>query len=341
MDRNYKVFKDKWIQMNKQKDLIIYQLENGALELRADFATETVWATQKEIARIFGVDRTVVNKHVKNIFKDDELDKKVVCANFAYTTKHGAIEGKTQTRKQTFYNLDIVLAVGYRTNSSKAISFRKWATQTLKQHITQGYTINESKVENDPNFLVDVVSKIQKLAQKQINNDDVLELIKSFSYTWFSLQSYDEQKFPKTDTTKDINIAANQLYQDIAKLKTDLIIKKEATNFFAQEKTKGNLESIVNNVFQNVFGQELYPSIEEKAAHLLYFIVKNHPFNDGNKRSGAFAFIWLLKIFEYTHRITPETLATLTILIAESHPTDKDKMIGMILLLLAGNKNII
>ncbi|QIV96820.1 Fic/DOC family protein [Allofrancisella inopinata] len=326
--------------MSKQKDLIIYQLENGALELKADFETDTIWASQKDIANIFSIDRTVVNRHINNIFKDAELDESLVSANFAHTTKHGALDNKTQTREIKFYSLDIILAVGYRTNStnsSKAIQFRKWATQTLKQHIIQGYTVNESKVENDPNFLIEVMSKIKVLAQKQINNNDTLELIKTFSYTWFSLQSYDEQKFPKTNTTNDISISVDNLYKDLAQLKIDLITKKEATALFAQEKTKASLESIVNNVFQNVFGQELYPSVEEKCAHLLYFIIKNHPFNDGNKRSGAFAFIWLLQKFEYNHRITPETLATLTILIAESQPKDKDKMIGMILLLLAGH----
>lgn len=235
-----------------------------------------------------------------------------------------------------FYSLDVILAIGYKTNSVKAIKFRKWATQILKQHITQCYTINQLRIENDPNLLVDIISKLQASAQKQINNDDILELIKTFSYTWFSLQSYDEQKFPKTNTSTDIEISVQQLYKDIQKLKENLMNKNEATTLFAQEKSKGSLESIIKNVFQNVFGQELYQSIEEKAAHLLYFTVKNHLFNDGNKRTGAFTFIWLLKKFNYSHRITPEALATLTILIAESQPADKDKMIGMILLLLAG-----
>ena len=318
--------------MSEKKDLIIYQLESGALELKADFSTETVWANQKDISLIYGKDQSVISRHIRNIFKDGEVDEK---------SNMQKMHIANSDKPVVYYSLDIVLAVGYRVSSSKAIMFRKWATQTLKQHITQGYTINQVRVEKDPNLLVEVMSKIQNLAQKQINNDDILELIKTFSYTWFSLQSYDEQKFPKTDTTSDIDFSIKDLYQDLQQLKADLINKKEASPLFAQEKSKGNLESIVNNVFQNVFGQELYPSVEEKSAHLLYFIIKNHPFNDGNKRSGAFAFIWLLQKFNYSHKITPETLATLTILIAESQPNDKGKMIGMILLLLAGNKNAI
>ena len=321
-----------------EKELIIYQLENGALELRADYSAETVWASQKQIADIFDIDRTVVSRHINNIFKDSELDEKVVCADFAHTTSHGALKNKLQTRTMRFYSLDIILAVGYRTTSVKAIQFRKWATQTLKQHIKQGYTVNQSIVENNPNFLVDVISKLNSTA-KNIDNDDISELIRMFSYTWFSLQSYDEQKFPKTNTSSDIEISTDQLYKDVASLKSDLIRKREATSFFAQEKTKDSLGSIIKNIFQNVFGEELYPSVEEKAAHLLYFVVKNHPFNDGNKRTGAFAFIWLLSKLKYSHQINPEALATLTVLIAESNSKDKDKMIGMILLLLAGKKS--
>tara|TARA_B110000091_G_C13820600_1_gene480563 strand:+ start:655 stop:1635 length:981 start_codon:yes stop_codon:yes gene_type:complete len=322
------------IQENHNK--IIYQSETGALELKTDSKSETVWANQKDIANIFNIDRTVVNRHINNIFKDDELDEKQVCAIFAHTTKHGALKDKTQTRSLKFYSLDIILAVGYRSSSSKAILFRKWATQTLKQHITQGYTINQSRVEHDPNLLVDVISKLQNTAHSKVDNDDTLGLIQTFSYAWFSLQSYDQQNFPKTETSTDIVISTEEIYKDVAQLKQHLIEKGEATYFFAQEKTKNSLESIVKNVFQNVFGQELYPSVEEKAAHLLYFVVKNHPFNDGNKRTGAFAFVWLLKKLQYAHKITPEALATLTILIAESSPTDKDKMVGMILILLAG-----
>ena len=314
--------------------LAIYQSSTGAIELKADSDAETIWATQKEIASIFGIDRTVVVKHITNIFKDKELEEKVVCANFAHTTVHGAIPGKTQTREQKFYNLDIILSIGYRTSSSKAIQFRKWATQTLKQHITQGYTINPNRIKQNHKAFLQALEDVKLLANNNIKVDDALELIKTFSYTWFSLQSYDEQKFPTSKNDDDIDVSIGKLYRNLSELKFNLIAKGEATPLFAQEKSKNSLESIVNNVMQEVFGEKMYPSVEEKAAHLLYFVIKNHPFNDGNKRSGAFAFIWFLNDLGYKHRITPETLATLTILIAESPPKDKEKMIGMILLLL-------
>ncbi|MFA7204559.1 MAG: Fic family protein, partial [Candidatus Caldatribacteriota bacterium] len=171
---------------------------------------------------------------------------------------------------------------------------------------------------------------------QNIQTGDILDLIKSFSYTWFSLDRYDKNSFPKTGTKKKINITSEELSRSLANLKTELINREEASEMFAQEKKLGNLEGIIGNIFQAVFGQDVYKTIEEKAAHLLYFIIKNHPFNDGNKRSGAFTFIWFLNKarFNFRDRINPESLATLTILIAESSPKDKEKMIGIILLLL-------
>jgi death-on-curing family protein len=171
---------------------------------------------------------------------------------------------------------------------------------------------------------------------KNLKTGDVLELIKSFSYTWFSLDNFDKGKFPIIGSKKSIKINAKELMQDIAILKAELIAKKEATTIFATEKNQGALEGILGNVFQSVFGEDAYSSLEKKAANLLYFIVKNHPFNDGNKRSGAFAFIWFLQKakFEFQSKINPQTLAILTILIAESNPKEKDKIIGLILTLL-------
>ncbi len=324
------------------KKLAIYQTKDGALELREDIDTETIWANKKQIAEIFGIDRSVVSRHIKNIFSDKEIDKKVAYAKFAHTTEHGAIKGKTQTHEIEFYNLDIILAVGYRTNSARAIEFRKWATKTLKKHIIQGFTINPNRIEKNHQAFLQTVEDIKFLAQNNQNlqTKDILELIKSFSYTWFSLDSYDKDKFPKKGTKKSVEITAEELERDLQKLKQELIAKKEATDIFGQEKQKGNLAGIVGNVFQTVFGKDAYETIEEKSAHLLYFIIKDHPFNDGNKRSGAFAFIWFLQKagFHFQNKITPETLATLTILIAESHPKEKEKMVGIVLLLLQFEK---
>jgi death-on-curing family protein len=317
---------------------LIYQAKDGAIELKSFVKTQTIWASKKQIAQIFGVDRSVVSKHIKNIFLDQELDQKVVCANFAQTTSHGAIKGKAQTNNLEHYNLDIILAVGYRTKSSLAIEFRKWATRTLKKHITEGFTINKKLISQNHQKFLKAIEDIKILSNnnKNLKTGDVLELIKSFSYTWFSLDNFDKGKFPIIGSKKSIKINAKELMQDIAILKAELIAKKEATAIFATEKNQGALEGILGNVFQSVFGEDAYSSLEKKAANLLYFIVKNHPFNDGNKRSGAFAFIWFLQKakFEFQSKINPQTLAILTILIAESNPKEKDKIIGLILTLL-------
>ncbi|MBU0661579.1 virulence protein RhuM/Fic/DOC family protein [Patescibacteria group bacterium] len=309
--------------------LAIYQTKDGALELRQDFENETIWATQAQIAFIFGIERSVITKHINNLFKTKEIIEKSNVQNLHIANSDKPVK---------FYSLDIILAVGYRTKSSKAVEFRKWATKTLKEHITQGFTINPNRIEKNHQAFLRAVENIKLLAQnnQNVQTSDILELIKSFSYTWFSLDSYDKASFPKQGTKKEIQITAEELQNDLQKLKKDLIDKKEATKMFAQEKHKGSLTGIVGNVFQTIFGQDAYETLEEKSAHLLYFIIKNHPFNDGNKRSGAFAFVWFLQKagFNFQSKITPETLATLTILIAESDPKDKDKMIGIILLLL-------
>ncbi len=323
---------------NQLKQLVIYQGKNGAIEFRGDFNRETIWGTQKQIAEVFGVDRSVVTKHIKNIFKDAELDKKLVCAKFAHTTQHGAIKGKTQTKEVEFYNLDIVLAVGYRTNSARAIEFRKWATKTLKQHILDGYTINKKRIGQNYEKFMQAVADVKALlpAGNRVSTEDVLELINAFAGTWFSLDAYDTDTFPKSGSTKKkVRFTADELSEALGELKQDLIAKKQATELFGQEKNKNTIEGIIGNVFQSAFGKDVYPSAEKKAAHLLYFMIKNHPFTDGNKRSGAFAFVWFLrKAGLLRASLTPEALTALTLLIAESNPRDKEKMIGFVLLLL-------
>jgi death-on-curing family protein len=321
------------------KNLTIYQAKNGAIELKTDSKTETIWANQKDLSTIFDIERSVITKHIKNIFKDGEVDKNSTCAFFAQVQNEGGREVK---RDIEFYNLDIILAVGYRTNSSKAIKFRQWATQTLKQHITKGWTINPNRIQQNYQAFMNAVEDVKLLAKNDIKSDDVLELIKSFADTWFSLEAFDEGKLPKNGVNKKpINIQAEHLYLAVEQLKNDLITKKQATQLFAQEKKKNSLAGIFTGIFQSVFGEDAYPSIEEKAAHFLYFIVKNHPFNDGNKRTGAFSFVWFLQQsgFNFSQMVTPQSLTTLTLLIAISNPKEKNKIIGLILLLLNGEHN--
>lgn len=317
------------------KKIIVYQTKNGSIELSADIGKETVWATQKQISDIFGVTPQNITIHLKNIFESGELDKKATCKESLQVQKEGS---RTVKRKVQEYNLEVLISVGYRIDSIMGTRFRQWATQTLKDHITQGFTINPQKIEENRQAFFKAIEDIKILTyhNQSIQTHDVLELIQSFSYTWFSLDQYDKDSFPRTGTKKEVIITAEDLQRDLQKLKSTLITKNEATELFGQEKQKGSLQGIVGNVFQSVFGQDAYETVEEKAAHLLYFIIKNHPFNDGNKRSGAFSFIWFLQKagFDFQDKINPETLATLTILIAESNPKDKDKMIGIVLLLL-------
>ncbi len=320
------------------KQTLVYQAKDGAIELKLDKKNETILANLNQIAELFGVQKAAISKHLNNIFKEGELDEKVVVSILETTTSHGAIAGKTQTHKVNFYDLDAIISVGYRVNSKQATNFRIWTTKTLKRYLTDGVAINKKLISQNHQKFLKAIEDIKTLSQdsKNLKAGDVLDLIKSFSYTWFSLDSFDKCEFPKQGTKKSISVDAKELEQDIAKLKAELIAKKEATAIFATEKNKGALEGILGNVFQSAFGKDAYPSLEEKAAHLLYFIVKNHPFNDGNKRSGAFAFIWFLRKsgLQFLDRISPETLASLTILIAESNPKEKDKMVGLVLMLL-------
>ncbi len=321
---------------NKTQKLAIYQSKSGAIELRQDFDKETFWANLDQIAFLFGRDKSVISRHIKNIFQEQELKESSVVAKNATTATDGKIY------QVSFYNLDMILSIGYRVNSKVATQFRIWATKILKQHITKGFTINLNRLKQNQQDFLKAVEDIKILSKdnSQIKTDDILELIKSFSYTWFSLDKYDKNSFPKTGIKRKINITSEELSNNLNKLKIELINRREASEMFAQEKNPGNLEGIIGNIFQAVFGQDVYKTIEEKAAHLLYFIIKNHPFNDGNKRSGAFTFIWFLNKakFNFRDRINPESLATLTILIAESNPKDKEKMIGIILLLLSFKK---
>jgi len=321
---------------NLPKVLAIYQTSDGEIKLKEDLENETVWGNQKDISEIFGVERSVVTKHIRNIYKDNEVDKSATCAKIAQVQKEG---NRTVKRDVEFYNLDIILAVGYRTNSKIAIKFRKWATKTLKKHIVQGYTINKERLQKNYDEFLRVVEDIKMLSQNtdNVRTEDVLELIKSFSATWFGLDSYDREELPKEGITKvNLEFEVEKLYKDVATFKQELIRRGEASEIFAMEKTKKNLEGIVGNVFQSVFGEDAYPTVEEKAAHLLYFIVKNHPFNDGNKRTGAFSFVWLLKRagFDVENFINPNALTALTLLIAESNPNDKNRMVGLVILML-------
>jgi prophage maintenance system killer protein len=299
--------------------IVLYQTKSGALELRADAGNETVWATQAQIAKLFNLERSVATKHIRNILKDKELDADSVCANFAHTAEDG------KTYQVRFYNLDAILAVGYRANSRRAIEFRQWATKTLRQYIVDGYAINRQRIAKNYEQFLEAVETVKQLlpAGAPIDTQGVLELVNAFAETWLSLSAYDKSELvTKGATKKRVAFTAEKLRKNIADFKTVLMERGEASEHFAMERQEGSIEGIVGNVMQSFGGKEVYGTAEEKAAHLLYFTVKNHPFVDGNKRSGAYVFVWFLRqagILDPA-RLTPPALTALTLLVAESDP---------------------
>lgn len=320
--------------MKKKKhiknDIIVYKAKTGAIELKGDASKDTMWVTQAQISDIFGVERSVVTKHINNILKDGEVDEKrnVQKMHIANSDKPVA-----------FYSLDLILAVGYRTNSAKAIGFRQWATKTLREYITKGYAINRTQIKHNYFEFTKAVENLRSLlpTSGSVDNSSVLELISAFSSTWFSLDAYDKDKLTTAGVTKrSVTLTAEQLSGALAKFKEELIKKGEATDLFGTERSPKNIESIVGNVMQSLGGRAVYLTVEAKAAHLLYFMVKNHPFVDGNKRSGAFAFVWFLKKSKALNPalVTPATLTALTVLVAESDPKNKERMIKLIMQLL-------
>ncbi|MCD6047914.1 MAG: death-on-curing family protein [Gammaproteobacteria bacterium] len=320
-----------------QSELIVYQSKSGALELRADKEKETIWLTQQQVADLFDVQKAAISKHIKNIFQSKELEPRATVSKMETVQQ----EGKRNVKRTIeYYNLDLVLSIGYRVNSKQATHFRQWATQVLKAHMVQGYTLNKDRISKNYNEFLKAVNDVKSLlpANTIVDHDGVLELIKLFADTWFSLDAYDKDQLKIIGTTKrKIKLTAEKLTEALVEFKQALMAKGGATDIFGVERNKNSVESSIGNVMQSFGGEELYPSAEEKAAHLLYFIIKNHPFIDGNKRSGAYAFVWFLrqaKILDIS-RITPPALTALTLLIAESNPKEKEKMVGLVCALLS------
>ena len=319
---------------------IIYQSNTGALELRADDTYETIWLTQAQVAELFEVQKAAISKHVKNIFASGELEQKPTVSKMETVQKEG---NRSVKRTIELYNLDLVLSIGYRINSKKATYFRQWATKTLRTHMIEGYTINRHRVKSNYDGFLKAVQDVKGLLTDDsiVDKGDVIELITMFADTWLSLDAYDkDQLVTQGATIKKVALTATKLNKTLMTLKQSLATKGEATDLFGKERTKDSIAGIIGNVMQSFDSQDLYPSVEEKAAHLLYFLVKNHPFIDGNKRSGAYAFIWFLqqaKVLDTSH-ITPPALTVLTLLIAESNPKDKEKMIGLVCAMLNKGK---
>lgn len=322
----------------EQDSIVIYDTLVKGVEVRV--SKDTLWLSQKIMSDVFETSSDNIGLHLKNIYQEGELDEDSTTEESSVVQKEGAREVK---RKVKQYNLDAIIAVGYRVNSKKATQFRRWSTKVLKDHMLNGYTINHQRIKANYNQFLKALDDVKSLlpADSVVNNENVLALIKLFADTWFSLDAYDKDQLSKEGVTKKkVKLTAEKLSLALTDLKLALIEKGEATDIFGVERSKDSIAGIIGNVMQSFGGEELYPTVEAKAANLLYFIVKNHPFVDGNKRSGAYAFIWYLrlaKILDVT-KITPAALTAITLLIAESNPKDKEKMIGLVCTLLK-NRN--
>jgi len=328
--------------MNKninKGDIIIYKPKSKEVEIRVRLEKETIWLALNEIATLFDTNKSGVSRHIKNIYKNKELNKKATVAKIATVQKEGSRGIK---RNIEYYNLDIILSVGYRVNSKQATQFRVWATRTLKQHILQGYTINQKRLlETQTKFkeLQNAITFLQKKSRKKLlkgQEKEILDLLGEYSKTLSILEQYDKRKIKKAKGQKGKFVLTYDNCKDIIiKIKERLMTKKEASNFFGIEVEK-KFESAVENLRQTFAKKELYRTIEEKAAHLLYLTIKDHPFIDGNKRIASFLFIYFLDKNDYLYRkngekkINDNALVALALLIAESNPKEKDILIGIV-----------
>lgn len=320
------------------RNTVVYQAKDGAIELRYDAKKQTILANLNQIADLFGVQKSAISKHLKNIFASEELSKMATVSILETVQKEG---GREVTRSTELYSLDAIIAVGYRVNSKQATQFRIWATNILKTYLTQGYAIDKKHIAKNYSQFLEAVENIKALLPSNhvIQSQDVLNLVQAFAETWLSLDAYDKDQLANFGKTKkSVSLTAKELEAAIFELKTELFKKGEASEIFARARETQGVAGIVGNVMQSFAGKALYPSLEEKAAHLLYFLVKNHPFIDGNKRCGAFAFIWFLKKCNLLDqkKLTPPALTAITLLIAESDPKQKNKMVRLVLQMLRG-----
>lgn len=313
----------------------IFQSDDGQLELKVAFDHDTVWLAQDQLCELFGRERSVITKHINNVFREGELERDSVCAKFARTAQDGKIY---QTQH---YNLDVIISVGYRVKSPRGVQFRQWATRTLKQHLVQGYTLNQRRLQERGIEFEQAVRLLSRtLANQQLVNPEgeaVLSVISDYARSWSLLQGYDEQSLgalPNKQARMRALVLDDALAA-IAELKKTLIAKGEATALFGQLRGDG-LASALATIEQG-FGDELfYPNVASRAAHLLYFVIKNHPLADGNKRSGSFLFLWYLRINQHLlakpveQLINDNTLVALALLVAESQPDQKELMIRLI-----------
>jgi prophage maintenance system killer protein len=323
----------------EKNEIILYTTSDGKINVEVMLQSDTIWLTQKAIAELFCVDRSVITKHLNNIFRTSELQLEAVCAKNAHTASDGKVY------ETNFYNLDAIISVGYRVNSKNATQFRIWATDVLKRYLITGYAVNQQKLEQQAEQLKELqktISLISDIAKnKPLSGNEaegLLTVLAKYSEALNLLDKYDYQQLELNSSSR------SELYHLEYKEGIELIDKMRvlfnASELFGREKD-GSFSSSLMSVYQTFDGKDLYPSVEEKAANLLYFLVKNHSFSDGNKRIAAALFIWFL--YKNKMLINPDgeqlidnkTMVALTLMIAESHPNDKDMMIKVVVNLLS------
>lgn len=318
--------------------IMIYVTEDNQVSLDVKLENDTVWLSQSQMALLFGRDRTAITRHINNIFREGELEKSLVCAKFAHAEKYGRREGSVQMVSTEYYNLDVIISVGYRVKSVNGTRFRQWANKVLKEFLIKGYAINDKIKLEHYNELKEVVRLLAHTAhsQEQLSGEQSKELfsvINDYVYALDTLDSYDYQQIEIKNTTKEERFRAT--YENAMEAINRLKPKFGGSALFANEKD-GSFKSSIGQIYQTWDGEELYPSIEEKAAMLLYLVVKNHSFSDGNKRIAAMLFLWFMEnngILYNTDgrkRIADNTLVALTLMIAESRTEEKEIMVNLV-----------
>lgn len=328
--------------MKVNSEIEIYQSPDGHTEVQVTFDEDTVWLNQEQLGQLFDRDRTVVGRHIKNIFKEGELEESVVCADFAHTTEHGAIKGKTQSKTTKYYNLDVIISVGYRVKSIRGTQFRQWASNRLKDYLIQGYSINEKRLAQKNQELKVLKSGLQILGRaiEEKAQEEGIEWLNKFAKGLTLLDDYDHERLDsKGLSLKPARYPSKEEYQSlINQMKLEF-----ESDVFGLEKDQ-SFESAINQVSKGFGEKDFYPSIEEKAATLLYLIIKNHAFADGNKRIAAACFLLFLQNNKAlmnndgTSIISNEALASITLFTAASKPEEMDVVKNLIVSILNRNK---